>query len=170
MSLAESLLPEFDHEMAGVRKALERVPADNTSWRPHTKSMSIGRLATHLAELPRFLPSILRDDELDLYPPGAEPFELQTPLPPDQALALFDENLAQARAMLAAATDAQLMQPWTLKAAGHPIFTLPRVAAYRTAVMNHALHHRGQLTVYLRLNDVPVPGFYGPSADEREAH
>ena len=170
MSLAASLLPEFDHEMASTRKALERVPAERIAWQPHGKSMSLGKLATHLAELPGFLPPILCDDELDLFPPGGEPFELQTPLPPAQALALFDKHVAEARAMLAAASDEQLMKPWTLKAAGHAIFTLPRIASYRTAVMNHSVHHRGQLSVYLRLNDVPVPGFYGPSADEKQAH
>lgn len=170
MSIAASLLPEFDHEMAGTRRALGRVPAEHASWQPHEKSMALGRLATHITDLPHMVPSVVQCDELDLFPPGGEPFERQTPLPPEQMLAVFDDYAAEARAMLAAATDEQLMQPWTLKSGGHVIFTLPRIAAYRTAVMNHLLHHRGQLTVYLRLTGVPVPGLYGPSADEAGGH
>lgn len=167
MSIAASLIPEFDHEMAGTRRVLERVPTTHANWQPHEKSMSLARLATHIAELPRMIPSIVHDEALDLFPPGGEPFERQTPLAPNELLSFFDENVAEARALLGAATDEQLMRPWTLAGAGHTIFTLPKVAAYRGAVINHLIHHRGQLTVYLRLTGTPVPGLYGPSADER---
>ncbi|HEX6533601.1 MAG TPA: DinB family protein [Gemmatimonadaceae bacterium] len=167
MSIAQSLLPEFDHEMAGTRKALERAPATHASWRPHEMSMTLAQLTTHLAEIPRFVPRIVHDDELELYPVGGEPFERKTPLPVESAVAVFDENVREAREALAAATDEQLLRPWTLKVQGRPSFTLPKVAAFRTLTMYHLVHHRGQLSVFLRLLGAPVPGMYGPSADER---
>lgn len=167
MTIAASLIPEFDHEMAGTRRLLERVPAAHADWQPHEKSMSMLKLATHIAELPRMISSIVHDQSLDLYPPGGEPFEHQEPLPASELLSFFDRNVTTARATLAAAGDEELMRPWTLAAGGQTIFTLPKVAAYRGAVMNHIIHHRGQLTVYLRLTGTPVPGLYGPSADER---
>lgn len=168
MPIVAALLPEFDHEMTGTRTALQRVPADRVAWQPHEKSMSLGRLATHIAEIPHFVQSVVNDEELDLHPVGGEPFERETPVTPGEPLlAFFDEYVKEARAMLAGAQDERLMQPWTLKSAGHTLLTMPRVSALRGLVMNHLMHHRGQLTVYLRLVGVPVPGLYGPSADER---
>ena len=165
MSIAEHMLPEFDHEMASTRALLERVPETQPAWKPHAKSMSLGDLAVHVASIPAYCTFTVRETELDLNPPDG------TPLPKPgfggaQALLnLFDDNVRDARAALSAASDGDLMELWTLKNAGQVIFCMPRVAVYRTMVMNHLIHHRGQLTVYLRLLDVPLPSTYGPSAD-----
>lgn len=167
MSLAAALLPEFDHEMGSTRRVMERVPGDCSAWQPHEKSMSMGRLATHVIDVARMLSVIMNGDELDLYPEGGEPFEAREALPSDRLLQAFDAEVAAGRARLASATDEQLMRPWSLKKGGHTIVTLPKAGAYRMVMMNHLLHHRGQLTVYLRLTGTPVPGIYGPSADER---
>lgn len=162
MSISESLLPEFDQEMSNTRRALERVPMDKADWKPHPKSMALGRLAIHLAELPGWVITTVNTDELDLGggynpSPAANTQEL---------LALFDKNVSQARAALAGAGDELWHKPWTLRVGDHKVFTLPKIAVYRAFTVNHIIHHRGQLTVYLRLNDVPVPSLYGPSADE----
>lgn len=167
MSIAASLLPEFDHEIANTRRILERIPRDCMAWQPHEKSMSMGKLATHIIDLARMLPVIVSDDALDLFPEGREPFEAREALPAGQLVEAFDSEIAAGRALLAGASDERLMRPWSLQNAGYTIFTMPRVGAYRAAVLNHMVHHRGQLTVYLRLTGTPVPGMYGPSADER---
>jgi uncharacterized damage-inducible protein DinB len=166
MAISESLLPEFDHEMANTRKTLERVPRDKFDWKPHAKSMAMGDLATHLGNIPTWANYTIDQDSLDLAPEGQ-------PLPPTELakseaelLATFDENVAKARAAIAGASDADLFQPWTLLNNGSQILTLPKVAVLRSFVMNHLIHHRAQLGVYLRLNDIPVPSIYGPSADE----
>jgi len=166
MAIKDSLLPEYDHELATTRRVLERVPEAAFSWKPHDKSMSMAKLAGHVASIPYYLTATL-----------AAPFyDFATPDPnrgdgdPDSAASLmrdFDHKVTAARAALANASDAELMAPWSLKNEGHVIFTLPRVAAIRSFVMNHLIHHRGQLSVYLRLNNVPVPSIYGPSADEQ---
>jgi len=163
MSISQGLLAEFDQEMAGVRKTLERVPEGKTDWTPHPKSMTMGRLAGHVAELPLWASETLKQDEMEI---GGE-FKPFISSSPKELLAKFDEASAQARAAIAGASDADLMKPWTLKVRGQTAFTLPKIAVLRSFVMNHIIHHRGQLTVYLRLNDVPVPALYGPSADER---
>lgn len=162
MSISQALLPEFDQEMAGTRKTLERIPMDRYDWAPHTKSFNMGKLATHVATLPGWAAMTIQTDELDL----SQPFEQPQPKTTEELLALFDQAAAEARATLAGADDAELMEPWTLRKGEHVIFTLPKVAVIRTMVMNHIIHHRAQLTVYLRLNDIPVPGLYGPSADD----
>ena len=163
MSIGQGLLPEFDQEMAGTRKSLERVPEGKSDWQPHPKSMTLGRLAGHLAELPVWIVETMKRDELEI---GGDftPFVSSSP---KELLAMFDAKVAEARASLIAASDADFMKPWSLKVRGHIAFTLPKVVVLRTMVMNHMVHHRGQLTVYLRLNDVAVPSLYGPSADER---
>ena len=166
MPINQALLGEFDHEMANTRKTLERVPEDKFDWAPHPKSMKMGALAKHLAEMPGWMVETLQKDALDI-----APAEGLTPAPPprnrQEVLALFDKNVAAARKALAAANDdAHLMKPWTLQATGKTIFSLPRIAVLRGFVMNHGIHHRAQLGVYLRLNNVPVPAIYGPSADE----
>jgi uncharacterized damage-inducible protein DinB len=166
MSLAQTILPEFDQEMKGVRRALERVPDDRLGWKPHPKSMTLGRLASHLAELPTWAVHSLKLDSLDIAPPG-QPTPRGASLGSRQEiLALFDAKVAEARAAIAEAPDEAFGQPWSLLRGGQTIFTLPRLAVLRSAVLNHMIHHRGQLTVFLRLNDVPVPSLYGPSADE----
>ncbi|HVB34537.1 MAG TPA: DinB family protein [Patescibacteria group bacterium] len=166
MSLSQALLAEFDHEMENTRKTLERVPEDKFSWKPHAKSMELGRLSTHVAELPGWIQQALQKDSLDINPPGGQGYQPPQISSRRQLLELFDKNVSAGRAALAAATDDQFGQPWSLLNAGKPIFTLPRAAVLRAMVMNHIIHHRAQLGVYLRLNDVPVPAIYGPSADE----
>lgn len=162
MSIVEALLPEYDHEMATTRKLLERVPEEKLDWKPHQKSFSLGGLATHVANLASWGEVALNQSELDLavtapQPPVASRAEL---------LAAFDKNVATTRAALAGRSDAELMAPWSLKRDGHTIFSMPKVAVWRSFVMNHLIHHRGQLSVYLRENNVPLPSIYGPSADE----
>jgi uncharacterized damage-inducible protein DinB len=165
MPLKDALLPEYDHEFGTVRRLIERAPDAELAWKPHDKSMSLGRLATHLATLPQWSATILNQAAFDLaaMDPDAATAALGSR---DAILKTFDANVSAARATLAEKTDAELLSPWTLKRDGEEIFTLPRVAAFRSFVLNHAIHHRGQLSVYLRLKDIPVPAIYGPSADE----
>ncbi|HVB98352.1 MAG TPA: DinB family protein [Candidatus Dormibacteraeota bacterium] len=166
MSLNQALLAEFDNEMKNTRKTLERVPEDKFSWKPHTKSMELGRLSTHIAELPGWIQDTFQKDSFDLSSPGGQGHQPPQIATRRQLLELFDRNVASGRAALAAAKDEQFQQPWSLLRAGETIFTLPRGAVLRSMVLNHVIHHRAQLGVYLRLNDVPVPAIYGPSADE----
>lgn len=163
MTIGEMLLPEFDAEMASTRKTLERVPEDKLDWQPHEKSTPLGRLAGHVAQLPSFANIALDTDSLDLSA------RRHTPLIPasrGQLLEAFDKSSSEARAAIAGASDERLMQPWSLVYQGKTLFTLPRHAVLRRMMLNHLIHHRAQLGVYLRLNDVAVPGTYGPSADE----
>jgi len=166
MPISQALLPEFDHEMASTRKTLERVPDDKFGWKPHEKSMPMGNLAAHLATLPGWTVTTLTQDSLDLAPEGGEPFKLPEAKTTEEVLGIFDTQVAAARAAVAEATDEQLMKPWSLLMTGKTIFTLPRAAVLRSFVMSHSIHHRAQLGVYLRLNDIAVPSIYGPSADE----
>ena len=166
--MSQALLPEFDHEMANTRKALEHVPEDKFAWKPHEKSMTMGRLATHVAELAGWVPATLESESFDFAPPGAPPFQPKTAGSRAELLEMFDTSVAAARAAIGGASDSQLMVPWTLLGGGKTIFCMPRIAVLRSMVMNHMIHHRGQLTMYLRLLDVPVPGLYGPSADEQK--
>jgi uncharacterized damage-inducible protein DinB len=167
MPMSHALLPEFDHEMANTRKALERVPEDKFGWKPHEKSMALGRLATHIAELPGWIPQTLESELFDVAPSGAPPLQPKTAGSRAEILEIFDKNVAAARAAIGEASDAQWMVRWTLQRGGQVMFSLPRIAVFRGMMMNHTIHHRGQLAVYLRLNDVPVPALYGPSADEQ---
>jgi uncharacterized damage-inducible protein DinB len=144
MPMTDALLPEFDHEMANTRKVLERVPEDRLDWRPHPKSWTMGALATHVAALPGWAVETLQRTELDVMPggkPGPSPAEVKSR---SELLERFDKNAG----------------------AGQAIMTLPRAAVLRSFVLSHLIHHRAQLGVYLRLNDIPVPSIYGPSADE----
>ena len=166
MALNQALLPEFDHEMANTRKTLERVPEDKFAWKPHEKSFSMVGLATHLATLPSWAAITIDKDSIDIAPVGEPPPRSEPAKSVEDLLAKFDSNVAAARAALAGASDEDLLKTWTLLSGGKTIFTLPRIAALRSFVMNHNVHHRAQLGVYLRLNDVPVPSIYGPSADE----
>jgi uncharacterized damage-inducible protein DinB len=165
MSLSQALLAEFDQEAAGTRKALERAPEAGATWKPHPKSWTLRQLANHLATIPSWATVTMRTDSLDINPEGGLP---QQPVgeTPAEILGLFDKYVAEARAAIAAASDADLMKPWSLLARGKVTMTLPRIAILRGFVFSHSIHHRGQLTVYLRMNDVPVPSLYGPSADE----
>ena len=166
MAIKDGLLPEFDHEMATTRRLLERVPEAEFGWQPHEKSMTLGRLAAHLANIPYWCNVTLETTVFDL---DALPPDTQRTLPVTQAAVVqeFDTKVAAARNRLATALDPELLTPWTLKKGGHEVFTIPRVSALRSFVMNHMIHHRGQLSVYLRLRNVPVPPIYGPTADEQ---
>jgi uncharacterized damage-inducible protein DinB len=166
MGRSESLLPEFDNEMANTRKTLERVPHEKFDWKPHEKSMAMGGLATHLSNIPTWAVYTLDQESLDLAPEG-KPLPLAE-LAKSQAelLANFDANAGKARAAIAGASDEELFKPWSLMSNGNTILTMPKIAVLRNFVMNHLIHHRAQLGVYLRLNDIPVPSIYGPSADE----
>ena len=162
MAIADALVPEFDHEMTTTRKLLERVPEDKFEWKPHARSFSLGALATHLANLPTWGAETLNKSEIDIgggQPPSA-------PSSKAELLANFDRNVAATRAALTGKTDAELMAVWSLKRGGHTVFTMPKTVVWRSFVLNHLVHHRGQLSVYLRLLDIPVPSIYGPSADE----
>lgn len=166
MSIAESLLPEYDHELATTRRILERVPEAEFGWKPHEKSMSMGQLAGHIANIPFWLSATLNAPFYDVMA-GDPEARLDTPASRDVLLKAFDEKVSKARASLVKTTDAEMMAQWALKQGDKEIFSVPRVAAIRTFVMNHLIHHRGQLSVYLRLKGVPLPSIYGPTADEQ---
>lgn len=166
MSINQALLPEYDHEIATTRRALERVPDDALGWAPHEKSMTLGKLANHIATLPMWLSMTLGHDSLDMNPPDGQRMEMPNYGSRKELVEAFDKLAAEARQALATTTDGVLMSNWSLLNGGQTIFTMPKVAVLRSFVMNHLIHHRGQLSVYLRLRDVPVPSIYGPSADE----
>ena len=166
MSYADTVLPEFDQEMANTRKVLERVPDDKLEWQPHPKSHTIGWNANHLASLPDWLVHTIATPSLDIAPVGGKRIELPKLASQKEILDLFDQKAAAARAAIVAAKDEDMAAMWTLLAGGNPIFTMPRSAVVRSVVLNHMIHHRAILCVYLRLNDIPVPGMYGPSGDE----
>lgn len=167
MPLKDAVLSEFDMEMANTRRTLERVPDEKFSWKPHEKSGTLGWMAGHLANLPYWAVVTLQRDSLDLAPVGGPPFVPPKPANRKEVLEVFDKHHAEARAALAAATDADFSQPWRLLMGGKELFRHSRAEVLRRMVFNHSIHHRGQLTVYLRLLDVPVPALYGPSADEQ---
>lgn len=155
-------LPEFDHEFAETRRALERVPEDKFDWKPHAKSYSLHSLAAHVAEIPTWMSVTLEQDVFDL----DEPYERAVPGTRDEILAHFDEGVAKARDILAKTSGDTLMQTWSMKQGGEVALAMPKAAVLRSFIFNHNVHHRAQLGVYLRMLDVPVPGHYGPSADE----
>ena len=161
MSIAETLLPEFDQEMATTRKLLERVPSDKGKWKPHEKSFSLGHLAQLVAWMPGWITNTLREKELNLAKGGGYSYETTEDL-----VKMFDRNVTEARKAIASSKDKDFDVPWSLKHGDRVIFTQPRGPVVRTHI-NHLIHHRGQLTVYLRLVDVPLPSIYGPTADER---
>lgn len=162
MSFSQSLLPEFDEEMKNTRKMLACVPDGKLDYQPHPKSMSLARLATHVAELPHWATITIDQDVLEMEP-GYKPHIAQSRA---ELIELFDKNVAEARLKIEAATDEHWQKIWTFKFAGQTVLAMPRAAVMRSVVMNHLVHHRAQLGVFLRLNDVAIPGMYGPSADE----
>jgi uncharacterized damage-inducible protein DinB len=163
MRIIELLLPEYDREMGLARRVLERVPVERFAFKPHPRSMSLGELAGHLAHIPSWATEAMRATELALKRSEAR---LDVPETRDGLLAVFDTHVREGRRRLVDASDAELQVPWSFIVDDEVLFTMPRVTVLRTFVLNHAVHHRGQLTVYLRLLDVPVPAMYGPSADE----
>ncbi len=166
MSYSVSILPEFDQEMASTRKVLERIPDDKLDWQAHPRSHTIGWNANHLADLPNWVVMTLGATSLDIAPASGEPYRSPKLTTRKEILDLFDRNVAAARAAIAAATDEEVAQPWSLLQTGATLLTMPRAAVIRSFVLNHSIHHRAILCVYLRLNDIPVPGMYGPSGDE----
>ena len=161
MSIADTLLPEFDQEMATTRRLLERVPSDKGKWKPHEKSFSLGHLAQLVAWMPGWIGQTLRERELNLKAQSGYSYENTESL-----VSMFDKNVKDARAAIASSRDKDYDVDWSLKMGDKVIFTQPRGTVVRTHI-NHLIHHRGQLTVYLRLVDVPIPSIYGPTADER---
>jgi uncharacterized damage-inducible protein DinB len=164
MLIRDALLPEFDQEMATTRRLLERIPDDKFGFKPHPKSMDMATLATHLAEMTGWTVDCIEQDFFDLA--GVDPSQRKIAATRAELLEQFDKAVANGRAALAKAEDGPLLQPWSLKKGETVLLTMPKVAVLRTWVFNHCVHHRGQLSVYLRLNDIPVPSIYGPSADE----
>ena len=162
MSIAQALLPEFDYEMALTRALLERVPDRHAAWRPHPTSRELGQLAVHIASLPSWVMSTLERTELDLNPPGGAGDTPPVWESARAAVSTFDTAVKAARSALLETSDADMLVPWTLKHDGREIFRLPRLAVVRSMVLSHLVHHRGQLTVYLRLHDVPLPAMYRP--------
>ena len=163
MTMSETLLPEYDQEIANTRQFLERIPAQDAAWKPHPKSAALGALAVHVATIPAWVAVTLTTTELDF----------STVPPPPQfttaeaLLASFEKFAAEGRAAIASTSDADFAVPWSLKGGGQTYFTSPRAAVLRSFVMSHLIHHRAQLGVYLRLRDVPLPSCYGPTADTR---
>ena len=164
MAFKEALLAEFDHEIGSTRRLLERVPDAYLEWKPHEKSYSLGDLSGHIANLLTWTNWILESTELDLATVSER--RLASPVSRDEVLGRLDLNAQHARARLAEQTDASLLAAWTLRNGGREMFTMPRSSVLRSFVFNHLIHHRGQLTVYLRLQNVPLPSLYGPTADE----
>jgi uncharacterized damage-inducible protein DinB len=162
MAISKSLIPELEMEAAVTRRLIERVPEDKLGWKPHEKSMPLGRLATHLAELPGWGKVTIAQDVLDIGE-GFTPTILGSV---QEILHLFDKNVTDFKELLANTPDEEFMKIWTMKYKGQEVFSSPKIGVVRGTVMNHMVHHRGQLTVYLRLNEVPLPMTYGPSADE----
>lgn len=160
MSISDAFVGEFDQEMKSTRRCLERVPSDKGTWKPHPKSFALGHLAQLVARMPGWIPMMLEKGSLDLNESTGYSFEKTETL-----LAEFDKLVGDARAAFAKASDADYQAPWSLKMGDKVLMTMPRVAVVRQTI-NHLCHHRGQLTVYLRLIDVPVPSIYGPTADE----
>jgi uncharacterized damage-inducible protein DinB len=163
MTISETLLPEFDQETINTRALLECVPEDKFAWKPHAKSMTMGRLASHVAEMANWAVFTINQDKLELTP-DMKPFNAATK---KELMDGFASYSAAGREAIAGASDAHLGKTWSLIYGGNPVLTMPRAAVLRNMVFSHIIHHRGQLSVYLRLNDIPIPGMYGPSADTR---
>lgn len=161
--LATAFLAELDNEAKVTRSCLERVPADKFEWQPHEKSMTMGRLAVHCAEMFGWTKETLTQDVLDFATADMTPFEPKTT---EELLNFFDKHIEKAKEILGNTSDETFLTDWTMRNGEQVYFTMPKVAVMRSFVMNHIVHHRGQLSVYLRLNDIPVPSIYGPSADE----
>jgi uncharacterized damage-inducible protein DinB len=167
MAISASMLPELEMELVTTRKCLERLPEDKFSWKPHEKSMPLVGLATHIVNMLGWGTHTCKHDSFDVAPVGGAPYREEPAASTADLLAQFDMKAAEFKAALAATTDEQMMATWTLLSGGNAMFAMPRVACIRGMIMNHIVHHRGQLTVYMRLNDIAVPSIYGPSADEQ---
>jgi uncharacterized damage-inducible protein DinB len=160
--ISETILPEFDEEMQNTRKMLERIPDGNFEFKPHEKSMPLGRLASHIAEFPSWASHTLMSEVLEMQP-GEQPYSAKSK---QELLEKFDKDVVEARQRIAKTSDEDFRKTWRFIYGGKEIIALPRTSVLRSMVMNHMIHHRAQLGVYLRLNEIEVPGMYGPSADE----
>jgi uncharacterized damage-inducible protein DinB len=167
MAIKEAFLGELDFEVISTRKILERVPADKMDWQPHAKSMTLRRLASHIGEVPLWAIQTLKEDEFDMAAPEAKSFMAPKMDSGKEILAYFNAGMEKVLKQLEQTTDEQFGRTWSLRLGDKTIFTMQKVAVMRTFILNHMVHHRGQLSVYLRLLDVPVPSLYGPSADEQ---
>jgi len=163
MNLIDPVLAELAHEAATTRRLLDRVPERHLAWKPHEKSMTLGRLATHIAEIPGWVGSIVEKDEVDVGAGGYVPPTIDR-VP--EIVAMFDRNVAAATETLKRQSNDRLLAKWQLKKKGQLVAEMPRMGMIRSLLMNHLIHHRGQLSVYLRLQNVPLPSIYGPTADE----
>jgi uncharacterized damage-inducible protein DinB len=166
MKLTEIFLADLEREIPASRRVLERVPDGSYDWKPHPKSMQMGYLSTLVATMPSWIDSMVNQDELDFAPKGGSKYKAPELRTGGELVQALEESVAKARAALKGTTDEHLMTTWRLLAGGHVVAEIPRHIQIRDGVLNHWAHHRGQLTVYLRLNDVPVPSVYGPTADE----
>lgn len=166
MSICQSLAAELQQEAKTTRRLLERVPEASFGWKPHVKSMSLGQLAGHVAQLPTLIVPALTEDELDFAVAGWKPFSPQSTA---ELVEQFDANVSAAADALQSQADEKMGETWKLKSGDHVLFEMPRALVVRFVGLNHVVHHRGQLSVYLRMLDVPLPSIYGPSADETGA-
>ena len=166
MNLQELALADFDREMQTTRRFLERVPNDRLSWQPHDKSMTLARLSMHIAEIPKQMLMVINQDGFEFGASGGPPPSRREATSSAEAVETLDANVSAVREALSGADDATLQKPWTFTAFGKVQYTWPKIVTLRTRVMSHMIHHRAQLGVYLRLNEIPVPALYGPSADE----
>jgi len=164
MPIAQSILPEFDRELATTRKMLERFPEDKVEWRPHETCMTLGRLAGHVAEIAGWMIPTMAQDRFEIDPTRHTPYIIKSR---SEGLKQFDETVKNSRGAIAEASDEAFMKPWTFVAGGKTVFTIPKIAVYRSFVMNHLIHHRGQLAAFYRIAGVPIPSIYGPSKDEQ---
>ncbi|HUM96681.1 MAG TPA: DinB family protein [Chitinophagaceae bacterium] len=162
MAIKDALIAELTHEGNSTKKLLSRVPMDKADWKPHEKSMSLGDLAKHVADIPHWINSILNKDDFD-FQKHYKGFQVSSF---EELMKLYQEKIDEALVQLANANDEEMMKPWIMRSGDHVIFEAPKVVAIRSVAMNHLIHHRGQLTVYLRLLNIAIPGMYGPSADE----
>lgn len=163
MAIKDGFLGELEYEAATSRRLLERIPESTWDFKPHEKSMSMKQLATHVAEMWAWTKAVLEEPELDF---EANPYEQYQPTSTEDLVAYHDKLIGEAKEILGRTSDETMMEPWSMRAGETVFFTMPRVAVMRSVVFNHVIHHRGQLSVYLRENDIPVPSMYGPSADE----
>lgn len=164
MNIVDAIIQEYAYEAANTRKTLERVPEGQFGWKPHQKSMTLGQLVSHIAETPTWVPMMIQTDVFELRMEEYTPFQAANRA---ELLKTYDANVAQAVNALTGQSDAHMMAIWRMKVGDKVILELPRVAVVRSMLINHTIHHRGQLTVYLRMHDVPLPSLYGPSADEQ---
>jgi uncharacterized damage-inducible protein DinB len=163
MNMIDPVLAELAHEAATTRRLLERLPQAHLTWKPHEKSMTLGRLAGHIAEIPVRISGMLEPDEYDFAAGGGDPHTASSVA---DLLAFFDQSVSQATERLKKQTTDRLLATWRLKKGGKQLLEMPRMGAIRFMMLNHLIHHRGQLSVYLRLQNVPLPSIYGPTADE----